>query len=72
MLKLLMMMGLMKRRGLFGRRAGRVGHAGMVAPFGGGLPLIAYLAYRNRDQIKAAYQKFVAPRIGKQSPSMAH
>lgn len=56
--KLLLMLGLRKAQPSFFRRNGA-----FLAPVGGVVPTIAWLAWRNRAQLKSAYGRYVTPRL---------
>ena len=60
MKQLLSMVGMSKRGGLFGlfSRKARLPFL-PILPVGGALPVAAYLAWKNRDQIRGLYHRFM-------------
>ena len=65
---LLLFLGLRKaQKSSFMRRNGAV-----LAPVGGVVPAVAWLAWQNRDKIKSMYKQYVEPKLSKASMSTAH
>lgn len=64
---LLLFLGLRKaQKSSFMRRNGA-----FLAPIGGVVPAMAWLAWQNRDKIQSAYEQYVAPKLSKGSVSTA-
>ena len=60
--QLLSMVGMSKRRGLVGLFARKARLPFLpVLPFGGVLPVAAYLAWKNRDRIRGLFSHHQAP-----------
>lgn len=63
---LLMFMGLRKAQKSWMRRNGT-----MLAPVGGVVPALAWLAWQNRARLKSMYTQYLAPKLGRGSVSTA-